>query len=106
MNRILDDVGAAFDRVAIQPHSIAIDPKGGVLPAGSHAGIPQVGDSQRLATQRDGDSFNRCEGDDSMDLVLAQISSYERSICKAAGPGRGFTQRVAALQATTPLSGH
>lgn len=57
MNRILDDVRAAFDRVATHPRSIAIDRKGIVLPAGGHfQGIQRIGDGQRLAITSSSDS--------------------------------------------------
>jgi hypothetical protein len=65
MNRILDDVRAAFDRVAVHPRSIAIDRKAVVLPAGGHfQGIQRIGDSQRLAVTSSSDSqayFVVCE---------------------------------------------
>ena len=57
MNPVLDDVRAAFNRVAVRPRLLKIDRKGVTLPAGGHfQGIQRISGSGRLVITSNSDS--------------------------------------------------
>src|SRR5690348_9631749 len=57
MNPVLDDVRAAYNRVAIRPRLLKIDRQGVALPAGGHfQGIQRINGSGRLVITSSSDS--------------------------------------------------
>jgi hypothetical protein len=57
MNVVLDDVAAAFERIAVHPRPISFDRKGVVLPKGGHfQGIQRVDRGPRLVITSSSDT--------------------------------------------------